>query len=106
MIGSYIEQRSGLINLHFLNFDACMTIFHFFPFSLVLLTSHHTIYRFILLHLLCCDYIFYLLHTNIKKMLYLKPKKMEKQAKREGTVQSVGDFCEDSLDGDTNINSF
>ena len=35
-----------------------------------------------------------------------KPKKMGKQAKREVTVQSAGDFCEDSWDGDTNMNSF
>ena len=34
-----------------------------------------------------------------------KSKKMGKQAKREGTVQSVGDFCEESFDGETNINS-
>ena len=31
-----------------------------------------------------------------------KPKKLGKQAKREGIDQAVEDFCEESFDGETN----
>ena len=71
-------------------------------------TQTSTILHYILFIIIDKEQIYTIKNQPIGPMVHIKrrrcmtkgkPKKIGKQAKREGTVQSVGDFCEDSLDG-------